>query len=57
MLDAAALRSAEARWLAERAARWRRQFAEPARLRLDSQELVAGRPPRSTASWHMAAAA
>jgi DNA gyrase subunit B len=37
-LDGAALRSAEARWLAERAEALGRKFAEPARLRLESQE-------------------
>jgi DNA gyrase subunit B len=37
-LDAATLRSAEARWLAERAAALQQRFAEPATLRLDQQE-------------------
>jgi DNA gyrase subunit B len=36
--DPAALRSAEARWLAERHALLARKFASPATLRLDSQE-------------------
>jgi DNA gyrase subunit B len=38
MIDAAALRSAEARWLADRAATLAARFAEPATLKLDSQE-------------------
>jgi DNA gyrase subunit B len=37
-LDATALRSAEARWLAERADLFARSFAQPASLKLDSQE-------------------
>jgi len=37
-LEASALRSAEARWLAERSAALAERFAEPARLKLDSQE-------------------
>ena len=42
-LDAAALRSAEARWLAERAAALAQRFAAAARLKLDAQEAqVAG---------------
>jgi DNA gyrase subunit B len=42
-LDAATLRSAEARWLAERAEAFAKKFAEPARLKLDTQEVsVAG---------------
>ncbi len=42
-LDAASLRSAEARWLAERTAALRGRFAEPATLKLDAQEAsVAG---------------
>ncbi len=42
-LDAAALRSSEARWLAERTDAFSRRFAEPAMLKLDSQETsVAG---------------
>jgi DNA gyrase subunit B len=41
--DAAALRSAEARWLADRAERIARGFGKPAILKLDSQEVpVAG---------------
>ena len=36
-LDGAALRSAEARWLADRAESLGRKFAEPAKLQLDSQ--------------------
>jgi DNA gyrase subunit B len=36
--DAADLRSAEARWLADRAARFATAFATPAKLKLDSQE-------------------
>jgi DNA gyrase subunit B len=41
--DAAALRSAEARWLDERVARLAKGFATPALLKLDSQEIpVAG---------------
>jgi DNA gyrase subunit B len=42
--DAAALRSAEARFLAERHARLARDFAAPAVLRLDSQEHSVGGP-------------
>ena len=38
--DAAALRSAEARWLAERADRLAAGFATPATLKLDSQEIA-----------------
>ena len=42
-LDAAALRSAEARWLADRAEALRAKFREPAKLKLDAQEVeVAG---------------
>jgi DNA gyrase subunit B len=42
-LDAATLRSAEARWLAERAAPLAERFAQPARLRLERDEAsVAG---------------
>ena len=37
-LDAASLRSAETRWLAERAERLARDFTQPARLKLDSAE-------------------
>jgi DNA gyrase subunit B len=42
--DPAALRSAEARFLAERHARLARDFAAPAVLRLDSQEHAVGGP-------------
>ncbi len=45
-LDAAALRSAEARWLADRAEGLRARFATPARLRLDATE-VSVRGPAS----------
>ena len=42
-LEPAAMRSAEARWLADRAETLAKRFAEPARLKLDSQEpTVAG---------------
>ena len=42
-LDPAALRSAEARWLADRAEALGKKFAEPALLKLDSQEIsIAG---------------
>jgi DNA gyrase subunit B len=42
-LEPAAMRSAEARWLAERAETFARRFAEPAKLKLDSREpTVAG---------------
>ena len=42
-LDPGALRSAEARWLTDRAETLAKRFAEPARLKLDSQEpTVAG---------------
>jgi DNA gyrase subunit B len=44
VLDGAALRSADARWLAERAEALASKFAEPARLKLDSQELAAAGP-------------
>ncbi len=37
-LDAAAMRSAEARWLAERAEAMAERFTEPARLKLDAAE-------------------
>jgi len=37
-LDAAAMRSSEARWLAERTDAFSRRFAAPAMLKLDSQE-------------------
>jgi len=43
-LDAAALRSAEARWLSERADVLAARFAAPARLRLDALELAAAGP-------------
>ncbi len=42
--DAAALRSAEARWLAERAERLQKAFATPATLKLDSQEVAVAGP-------------
>ena len=38
-LDGAALRSAEARWLAERAAAMRERFSQPAMLKLDAREV------------------
>ncbi|HEX2942688.1 MAG TPA: DNA topoisomerase (ATP-hydrolyzing) subunit B [Rhodopila sp.] len=37
-LDAAALRSAEARWLAERSGAFAERFSTPAKLKLDAQE-------------------
>jgi len=43
-LDSAALRSAEARWLADRAEALGCKFAEPARLKLDSSEAAAAGP-------------
>ncbi len=43
-LDAATLRSAEARWLNERVDGLSRRFVEPARLKLDSQEAVCSGP-------------
>jgi DNA gyrase subunit B len=43
-LDAAALRSAEARWLAERAGVLAEKFREPAKLKLDSQEVTVPGP-------------
>jgi DNA gyrase subunit B len=43
-LDAAALRSAESRWLAERAEALAVKFAEPALLKLDSQEAKSAGP-------------
>ena len=43
-LDHAALRSAEARWLAERAEAFGQKFAGPATMKLDSQEAVANGP-------------
>jgi DNA gyrase subunit B len=42
--DAASLRSAEARWLAERAAQFAKSFAGPAVLKLDSQEITVAGP-------------
>jgi DNA gyrase subunit B len=42
--DGADLRSAEARWLADRATRLATAFATPARIKLDSQELEAFGP-------------
>jgi DNA gyrase subunit B len=44
VLDAAALRSAEARWLAERATTLATHFAEPATLKLDSSEATVAGP-------------
>ncbi len=43
-LDAAALRSAEARWLADQHAALAQRFAEPARLKLDRDELAMSGP-------------
>ncbi len=43
-LDAASLRSAEARWLAERAAVLFEKFREPATLKLDTQEVAVQGP-------------
>ena len=43
-LDAAALRSAEARWLDERTEALAARFATPARLKLDSQETAVAGP-------------
>jgi DNA gyrase subunit B len=43
-LDAAALRSAEARWLAERAGALAERFAAAARMKLDAQEAQANGP-------------
>ncbi len=43
-LDLAALRSAESRWLAERAGELDRRFAAPARLLMDRQEATAAGP-------------
>ena len=59
-LDAAALRSAEARWLAERAdGCWRAGSREPAKLKLDAQEVTVAGPghARSTGSSRTAGAA
>ncbi len=44
MLDAAALRSSEARWLAERADALRTRFSEPATLLFDRSEVKAAGP-------------
>ena len=43
-LDAATLRSSEARWLAERVEALQSRFQEPARLKLDANEAVASGP-------------
>ena len=43
-LDPAALRSAEARWLDERPRPWRGDFAAPATLKLDAQEVTVPGP-------------
>jgi DNA gyrase subunit B len=43
-LDAASLRSAEARWLAERATVLMDKFREPAKLKLDAQEVAVAGP-------------
>ena len=43
-LDPATLRSAEARWLAERTEALQRRFAQPGTLKLDSQEAVVAGP-------------
>jgi DNA gyrase subunit B len=43
-LDAATLRNAEARWLAERAEDLAKRFEQPAQLKLDSQEAIAHGP-------------
>ena len=43
-LDAATLRSSEARWLAERTDALSKKFVEPARLKLDANEAVANGP-------------
>jgi DNA gyrase subunit B len=43
-LDAATLRNAEARWLAERADELAKRFEQPAQLKLDSQEAIAHGP-------------
>jgi DNA gyrase subunit B len=43
-LDAATLRSAEARWLNERVEPLQKRFQEPARLKLDSQEAICSGP-------------
>jgi DNA gyrase subunit B len=43
-MDAASLRSAEARWLADRAVELDKRFREPGRLKLDSSEAIAHGP-------------
>ncbi len=43
-MEIASLRSAEARWLAERSGKLAERFAEPARLQLDKQEADAAGP-------------
>jgi DNA gyrase subunit B len=44
VLDAAALRSTEARWLNDRAPAFAERFATPARLKLDAQEVAVAGP-------------
>ena len=44
VLDAATLRSSEARWLAERTDALSKKFVEPAKLKLDANEAVANGP-------------
>ncbi len=44
VVDSAALRSAEARWLADRAEALMRKFSEPAKLKMDSQEATVAGP-------------
>jgi len=44
VLDAATLRSSEARWLAERTDALSKKFVEPARLKLDANEAIANGP-------------
>jgi DNA gyrase subunit B len=44
VLDAAALRSAEARWLNDRAKVFEARFAVPAKLKLDAQEVTVAGP-------------
>jgi DNA gyrase subunit B len=44
VLDPAALRSAEARWLNDRASAFAQRFATPARLKLDTQEVTVAGP-------------
>ena len=53
-LDAAALRSAEARWLAERAEVLAEQFREPAKLKLDAQEAEVPGPGHRVRPHHRA---